>query len=306
MSAHEQCQRAKRRKQCGPPGIRRHPIVRQHRDADHDEAGDLHQDRARCAAVRRIAHHERGRAAERELPDPRGHAEERPRLRRGRQPEARDERDRAGDRDANQQLLARDGIAVVAFVAELALVNERDQQKQQRPDEIELFFHRERPRVQQRILARGEVVDSAARKLDVAGIHGDGTRGPGNRDAIDWRVQPHDGRECRQQDDEQWRQQPQRPSSVERGEVDVARLVPLAHEQAGDEEPREHEEDVDAHEAAGQRRYPRVKEHDEKDREAAEAFEVGAEFRLRRHWDFLRRGESRGCKGRREPTAPAL
>jgi hypothetical protein len=56
----------------------------------------------------------------------------------------------------------------------------------------------------------------------------------------------------------------------------------LAEQEPGDEEPRQDEEDVDSHEAAVETGQPGVVEQDEQDRDAPEAFEIGAELTARR------------------------
>jgi len=56
----------------------------------------------------------------------------------------------------------------------------------------------------------------------------------------------------------------------------------LAEQEPGDEEPRQDEEDVDSHEAAVEAGQPGVVEQDEQDRDAPEAFEIGAEVAARR------------------------
>jgi hypothetical protein len=65
-------------------------------------------------------------------------------------------------------------------------------------------------------------------------------------------------------------------TTVEGHQVDPAAALSLAHEQAGDEEPRQDEEDVHADVAAGHARDGRVIQEDQDHRHRPEALEVGA------------------------------
>ena len=78
----------------------------------------------------------------------------------------------------------------------------------------------------------------------------------------------------------------------------------LAQEQPGDEEAREHEEDVDADVAAGHARHARVVQHDEQDRDRPQPLDVGAGSRLRRG-DPARLRDRGACAGRARDTGGA-
>ena len=66
--------------------------------------------------------------------------------------------------------------------------------------------------------------------------------------------------------------------------------VPLAHQQAGDEEAGDDEEDIDPDEAAGSQGHACVVQQDRPDGDGPEAFDVGAEVGL-----GLRVGHSVAC-----------
>ena len=131
--------------------------------------------------------------------------------------------------------------------------------------------------MEQRVVARAEVVERAAGELDVPRMQRDGARGASDERPVDRRVQREHDRQRGEQDDEQRGQEPKRATAIELGETDVAGRLALAHEQPGDEEAGQHEEHVDADEAAGESGYARVEEHHEEDRHASQAFDVGTE-----------------------------
>lgn len=89
------------------------------------------------------------------------------------------------------------------------------------------------------------------------------------------RGHPHPGREHAQQGDQQRRRQDAAgPLGVERAEAAPPLPLERLQQMRGDQEARDHEEDVHAHEPAGERRDPAVVEHH---RDRPQALDVGAE-----------------------------
>ena len=132
----------------------------------------------------------------------------------------------------------------------------QQEQEHQRPDQVELLLDRQRPRVLQRRGRRelgevglvrvdgvpvvhveqgGDGVAPQAREVD----EGVGAGGPemGVQDQVEGE---------RANDEEEGRQQPPRPPSPEGGQVDAAGAAPLLEQQRGDEEARQHEEQIDS------------------------------------------------------------
>ena len=107
---------------------------------------------------------------------------------------------------------------------------------------------------------------------DRSAVRGDGR-------CVDRRVERERDDQRRDEHDEERGQEPPRAPRVERREVDVAGGERLAREQPGDEVAGQHEEDVDANEAAGQRRNAGVERDHEQDREPTQAFDVTSETR---------------------------
>ena len=70
------------------------------------------------------------------------------------------------------------------------------------------------------------------------------------------------------EDEEERGEQPPGAAHPERSQRDAPARAPLAHEQARDEEPAQHEEEVDAEEAAGRDVRSEVVEHDGEHRDA--------------------------------------
>jgi hypothetical protein len=131
--------------------------------------------------------------------------------------------------------------------------------------------------VQQRIVARGEVVDCGPRGPDVRRRERRGAGAGRGRGPVDGRVQPRHRRERRGEHDEEHREKPERPARVEAAQVERAVAREPAGEEPGDEEPGQHEEDVDAHEAAGQSGHAGVEQHHEQDRRPAHPLDVRPE-----------------------------
>ena len=85
------------------------------------------------------------------------------------------------------------------------------------------------------------------------------------------------------------------PARVERAEADPFCALVFGHEQAGDQEARQDEEDVDADEPGLRSWDPDMAEEDEQDRDAAQTLEV---------WPVPGFGSSR--RGHRSPQATAM
>ncbi len=146
----------------------------------------------------------------------------------------------------------------------------------ERPEQIELLFDRERPEVQQGRrcgegaevrLARDDEVpvdDVPERREDV---------GPELVETDRW-CQYGGVHQHRAEHHEQCGEEPPRPAGPERQEVDPVRPVPLADQQPGDEEARQHEERVEREDATGGE-VPGVHRDREPDGEAPPAVERG-------------------------------
>ena len=154
-----------------------------------------------------------------------------------------------------------------------------DDQEQGRPEEVELLLDPERPEMQQR--RRGELRLQVVGRLEGKAQVRDVQRGgdPVLRDvARTQRRQHRDRRDDRHQDQQGGRrQQPASPPRIEGQQRDRPARVELAKQQPGDQEPRQHEEDVDADVAAAQAGHTRVVEQDEHDGDRAESLDVGPE-----------------------------
>ena len=122
-----------------------------------------------------------------------------------------------------------------------------------------------------------EIVGRQECEPDVADVERGRCTVEGDVRQAQWRQ--HDCRrgDCDEDGERGRGQQPAGTAGVERRQRDRARLADLADDQPGDEEARQDEEDVDADEAAGQQRKPRVIAEDEQDGYGAESLDVGAE-----------------------------
>ena len=142
-----------------------------------------------------------------------------------------------------------------------------DGEHHERPDHVELLLHRQRPRVQQRRGRRRLVEVVRVDEDEVPVAHVEERR---QRVEAQCPVRPlgHDdgGEEGHEeQHQEEGGQQAAGPAGPERPELDRQRLAPLADEQRGDEEAREDEERVHAHEPAVHVRDPAVEQHHGRD-----------------------------------------
>jgi hypothetical protein len=109
---------------------------------------------------------------------------------------------------------------------------------------------------------------------DVEGRGGDvaGDFGVAQRREQDQREDPDHGQQDRRE-----RQQALRAAGVEAAQGDRPGAVQLTHQQAGDQEARDDEEDVDPDVTACQERHPGVAEEDGDDRDRAQALDIRAE-----------------------------
>ena len=182
-----------------------------------------------------------------------------------------------------------------------------DEQQQRRPDQVELLLHTQRPVMQQR--RRRDLGTQVVRRLEGEAQVRHVERGG---DPVGTHVGNAEGREHDRRDrdrheeaERRGRKQAPRPTRVEPGERDGAGSLELTDEQARDQEPGQHEEDVDADVSAGDPGYAGVEQQHEEDGDAAQALEVGAEAT---RWSLdrggWRRNGRRRQRGRRAP-APA-
>ena len=184
-----------------------------------------------------------------ELPGPGRQREERPRLVGGGQPQG--QRERGGGHDRRQHADPR-RWSTEPTPPHAA----RGEQEQRRPEEVELLLDPERPEVEQRRRRelRLQVVGRLEREPQVGRVQRRGDpvlrhlAGPQRRE-------DHGRGDHRGQDQQhRRRQQTTNPPGVEAGQRDRAGRVQLADQEAGDQEPGQHEEDVDADVAAGHAR----------------------------------------------------
>ena len=156
---------------------------------------------------------------------------------------------------------------------------ERRDEEQQRPAQVELLLHGERPEVlyRARRAVRLEVVDRVPRELPVLEVErarpdlGGGVRQPRRR-----QQQPR-GHPGHGQHEGRRGHEPLGAPSPEVKQGDLAGLVILAQQVPGDQEPGDHEEDVHAGEAAGEQRRVQVVDHHHADGQRPQALDVRAE-----------------------------
>ncbi len=157
-----------------------------------------------------------------------------------------------------------------------------EEQDQQRPDDVELLLDRERPVVLER-RGRGvvlEVVGAVARELEVGREERRPERVLDRAGRLD-RAQEVDRRRHRRDDHQRRRgQDPAGPAGVEAEQRDPAVALGLGDQQTGDQEARDHEEDVHADEAAVERPDLGVVQDHEQDGQGPEPLDVLSEARL--------------------------
>ena len=170
-----------------------------------------------------------------------------------------------------------------------------EEREDERPQEIELLLDRERPDVPQhrRPADRDEVRDLVEDQVPVLDVEDRGDRlAPKLRDRVGEEEQGVEGDHPHHQ--EEGRQEPPRTAEVEPPEPDVVVLAPVAEEQAGDQVAADHEEDVNAEEAAGHPLHVAVIEEHGNDRERPQPIERGyvPDSRQARGDDAVRRNGS--------------
>jgi hypothetical protein len=151
-----------------------------------------------------------------------------------------------------------------------------DGDQHERPDQVVLLLDRERPGVRQRPGAQVDEHVGPVGQVEQRGGDRD-LRRQRHRVAQRRQHQRHGQRDHEQQR----RQQPQRAAGPERPQVDPPGAVELGEQQGGDEEPADHEEDVDPGEAAV-RGGRGVEEDDGTDRERAQPVEGRVPLHKRR------------------------
>jgi hypothetical protein len=213
-------------------------------------------------------HRERQQAAGGELPHAGGREEVRAGRVRLRRPQAVDQR---AQRDDEHD--AADGEAAHPLAA--APGEPRGADEQHRPDEVELLLDRERPEVLDGGRGRlgGEVVDLRERQhpvLDVARAGEDLLR---RCRPLVVREQQHDRDADDEQHEHRRRQQAAGPADVEPPQPEPV-AVDVADDVTGDEEPGDHEEDVDADVAARHPVRPDVEGEDEQDGDGAQRLDL--------------------------------
>ena len=167
--------------------------------------------------------------------------------------------------------------------------------QQQRPDEVVLLLHRQRPVVLQRgrRLPLGEVVGADGGEADVGRERGDPDGVLDDLDRADQREEGDGGDDRRHGHQRGRGEDPPGAPRVEAHQRDPARAGRLAHQQRGDQEPGDHEEDVDADEAARERAEARVSHDHQQHGERAKTLDVGPEMALLLHLLRVKGGQSR-------------
>ncbi len=243
-------------------------VAEGHRRDDHgDEARPTEQGPDRAGDPQELRGQEGQPGTGQQLPGAGGQAVERPRLVPRRQPHAGRQRDRPEHRDQ-----PRHRRSVAAPVA-------GDEQQEDRPHQVELLLHRERPEVEQRRRCQvgGQVVALLVGEDDV---HDEG----GCREAVARQVElrqrcQHEGagHEGGDDDEARGRQEPAGAPGPEAAEAETTGHTELADQQRGDEEAGEDEEHVDADVAATEGAEIGVVRQDEQDRERSQPLDVAAE-----------------------------
>ena len=171
--------------------------------------------------------------------------------------------------------------------------------QQQRPHQVELLLHRERPVVGHRadLDVGREVVGRLRDELPVGHVEGGGPDPPLGLGQLDG---CGDGREHdrgHHQVHRRRREQPPGPAGVEAPEAHGAvGPVQVPEQEAGHQVPRQHEEHVDADEAAVEPGQPGVERDDEVHRDRPHPIQVGAMVppAQARHWARTLRQDVRG------------
>ena len=154
----------------------------------------------------------------------------------------------------------------------------QQEQQRQRQHDVELLLDRERPEVQERAGAHRvarEVVAAVGDEVPVGEVHQRGL-GVAHHAAALRRAGDEELDRGRDDDDQhRRRQQPSYPPGVEPPEPERAAPVDLGPDHVRDQEPRQHEEQVDPDEATVERPDPAVEQHHEVDRHGPEPVQLG-------------------------------
>ena len=155
---------------------------------------------------------------------------------------------------------------------------ERTGQHQSRPEEVELLLDGKRPEVDEwaRLAVRGEVAVFDGGPVPVGEVHGR-RGGVATEILILERLRgrlahgdgEHDDDPCR-------REQPTRPPRIEPRQANPSPLLHLGDQESGDEVARQHEEDVDADEAAWQPVGTQVEHDHGGDRQCSDPVDLGS------------------------------
>ena len=151
----------------------------------------------------------------------------------------------------------------------------------QRPGQVELLFDTERPQMQQRLFGGFEVEIAGLQQQRDVGGKGSARKNVAAEQRKRRRQHPQPSQNQRGgKHDDQGREYPPDPPVVEAEQTEAPKHE-FARDDAGDQKTRDHEEDIDADEAAGQRQRKGVKDQNQHHRDGAEAIDIGPILRRR-------------------------
>ena len=157
----------------------------------------------------------------------------------------------------------------------------RRHQQDERPGEVELLLHAQRPVVQQRRRRHeGEIVGGLDGEAEVGHVQGGGSRVASHLRQAQRREDQCGGGQRDHDDHQRSGQQAAHAPRVEGQQVDLAGGPALAQQQAGDEEARDDVEDVDPDEASRRGRQADVEEQHGDDGHRAQALDIRPEVLL--------------------------
>ncbi len=153
------------------------------------------------------------------------------------------------------------------------------QKQQRRPGEIELLLDRQRPEMDERVAGgiRREIVERPADQPDIDHVGRRKQRAFGVEFLFGRRQDEVAGNQRHQDDEQRRRQQAPGAPGVEGPQVDGAACGDFLLQVPGDQISRDHEEDIDADEAARQPGRAEVEGNDAEHGERAQAFDIRAE-----------------------------
>ena len=255
-------------------------VVHHRRDDHQEQPGDLHRHDDAPGQVAQRGDGDRQQGAGQQLPGTRRQRVERPRRVGVGEPHARRRAEHPQADDDDREL-----------VTEPA--GEAGQRPdQERPQQVELLLHGERPEVQQRRL--GEVgVEVAAVAVCFAPAEHVVDEEPAGRHGVACQVaeqqrvvQPLGGDERRHDDQARRRQQAAGPTGPEVGQCHGPGAGDLAEQQRGDQEAGDDEEHVDTDEPPAERADVGVEQHHQHHGDGPQALDVGAEADRRQREPF--------------------